>query len=258
MKKLVILVLLLAVAFAGCTNVSNNVKLNQARMHGNATHSNGQGRAMMGNGQGAMMRNGQKGIIMRNGSVSVHTMWNEVMGIKAGNLTPQEIKDILYMRQEEKLAHDVYITLYNKWHLQIFKNIANSEQTHMDAVKMLIEKYNLTDPDKGKGIGEFENPNFIKLYRELVAEGNKSVLDALKVGAMIEELDIVDLQHCLNNTNKSDIKIVFENLMKGSRNHLRAFVSNMERMGYNYKPKYLSEEEFKQIISSGTERGPAK
>ncbi len=253
MKKLVVLMLLLAVAFAGCTNVSN-VKLNQTQMHGKATHGIQSG-AMMGNSQRG---NGQRGIMMRNGSVSVHTMWNEVMGIKAGNLTPQEVKDILYMRQEEKLAHDVYITLYNKWHLQIFKNIANSEQTHMNAVKMLIEKYNLTDPDKGKGIGEFENPNFTKLYRELVAEGNKSVLDALKVGAIIEELDIVDLQHCLNNTNKSDIKIVFENLMKGSRNHLRAFVSTMERMGYNYKPKYLSEEEFKQIISSGTERGARK
>ncbi len=233
MKKLVVL-LLLAVALAGCTS---NVKLNQTpgkAMHGNAGHKG----------------SGQRGATMRNGSVSVHTMWNEVMGIKAGNLTPQEVEDIIHIRQEEKLAHDVYITLYNRWHLRIFENIAKSEQTHMDAVKMLIEKYNLTDPNEGKGIGEFENPNFTKLYRKLVAEGNESVLNALKVGAMIEEMDMVDLQKCLNHTNKRDIRLVYENLMRGSENHLRAFVSQIERMGGKYVPKYLSEKEFEEIIKS--------
>ncbi len=223
MKRLVVLVLLLAIAFAGCTN---NVKLNQTQ-HGNAGQKG-------------------KGPMTRNGSV----MWSEVMGIKAGNLTPQEVEDIIHMRQEEKLAHDVYLTLYNKWHLRIFENIAKSEQTHMNAVKMLIEKYNLTDPNEGKGLGEFENPKFTKLYEELVAEGSKSVLDALKVGAMIEELDIVDLQKCLNHTNKRDIRLVYENLKRGSENHLRAFVSQIERMSGKYVPKYLSEKEFEEIIKS--------
>ncbi len=191
------------------------------------------------------------------GNVSVQTMWNEIMSIKAGNLTEQEKEDLLHMIQEEKLARDVYLTLYNKWKLRIFQNIARSEQTHMDAVKLLIEKYGLKNPVEGMGVGKFSNPKFEELYKKLVSEGSKSELDALKVGAMIEELDIHDLQKCLNHTNKRDIRLVYENLMKGSRNHLRAFVSNIERLGGTYTPKYISLQEFEKIVSSEMERGTA-
>ncbi len=193
-----------------------------------------------------------------NGSVNVNTIWNEIKSIKAGNLTEHEKEDLLHMIQEEKLARDVYLTLYNKWKLRIFQNIAKSEQTHMDAVKLLIEKYGLKNPVEGLGVGKFSDPKFKELYKKLVSEGSKSELDALKVGAMIEELDIADLQKCLNNTTKEDIKLVYENLMKGSRNHLRAFVSNIEKLGGTYVPKYISMQEFEKIVGSAMEKGPAK
>lgn len=238
MRWLLIL-LLVAVAIAGCATTQQ------------PSAPTGQG----GKGPGGGM--GQQHGMHGNGSVNVQTVWDEIKSIKAGTLTEQEKEDILHMREEEKLARDVYLTLYNKWKLRIFQNIAKSEQTHMDAVKLLIEKYGLKDPAEGKKIGEFSNPKFKDLYDQLVAEGSKSPLDALKVGAMIEELDIVDLQKCLSHTNKSDIRMVYENLMKGSRNHLRAFVSNIEKMGATYEPKYLSKDEFEKIVGSGMERGPA-
>ncbi len=242
MKKGLLILLLVAIAIVGCaTNEQPHVPAGQGAKYGKGT--GGQG----GPGQG--MRG--------NGSVNVQTLWDEIKTVKTGTLTEQEKEDILHMREEEKLARDVYLTLYNKWHLRIFQNIARSEQTHMDAIKLLIEKYGLKDPVEGKGIGEFSNPKFKELYDKLVAEGSKSVLDALKVGAMIEELDIVDLQNCLNHTNKTDIRLVYENLMKGSRNHLRAFVSTIERMGGTYEPHYLSKEEFEKIVGSEMERGPA-
>ena len=171
------------------------------------------------------------------------------------SLNPEEINAIEEMRQEEKLARDVYLTLYQKWGLPIFQNIARSEQTHMDAVKALIDKYGLPDPDANMGIGEFRDEKFRKLYEELVAEGSKSVVDALKVGATIEDLDIKDLQYWLSKTDNEDIKLAFCNLMKGSRNHLRAFVSQLQRYGATYTPQYISEQEFNAIISGSQEMG---
>lgn len=57
------------------------------------------------------------------------------------------------MCQEEKPAYDVYITLYNKWQVNIFKNIAASEQTYEDAVLTLLIKYGLPDPAASKAVG---------------------------------------------------------------------------------------------------------
>ena len=61
--------------------------------------------------------------------------------IPADELSPVEIEGILFMREEEKLARDVYLKLYDRWELPIFRNIANSEATHMEAIKTLIDRY---------------------------------------------------------------------------------------------------------------------
>jgi len=180
-----------------------------------------------------------------------------ISSIEAGTLSNQEKEDVLHMREEEKLARDVYLTLYEKWNHKSFYNIAQNEQVHMDAVKLLIDKYGLEDPAEGKGIGEFTNPKFQELYNRLVEEGSKSLVDAFKVGATIEELDIADLKECLNVTDKPDITIVYESLMKGSRNHLRAFNRNLENLGAAYEPQYISVEEYNQIVSSEMEMGMA-
>ena len=36
-------------------------------------------------------------------------------------LNANEIADLQFMREEEKLAHDVYLALYQKWNLQAFR-----------------------------------------------------------------------------------------------------------------------------------------
>ena len=169
-------------------------------------------------------------------------------------LSEKEKEELLYMREEEKLARDVYLTLYNKWRLPIFRNIARSEQHHMDMVGILIKKYGLKDPVIDR-IGVFTNKHLQELYNKLVAEGEKSLIDALKVGALIEDLDIHDLEKAMENTDNEDIRIVYANLMKGSRNHLRAFVRLLRRFGADYTPKYLPKEEFENIISTPIERG---
>ena len=196
--------------------------------------------------------------VNQNGTVNTADLKAYIDSIPAGQLTEAEKEGLLYMVEEEKLAHDVYTKLYEKWGLQIFKNIAESESTHVNAVRLLLEKYNITDSTQNEGIGEFQNPEIQKLYDQLIEMGMKSEVDALKVGALIEETDIKDLQERIDQTNKVDIITVYENLMAGSRNHLRAFVGQLEKMGVTYTPQVLSEDEFYAILNSPMETGPTK
>lgn len=137
-------------------------------------------------------------------------------------LTAKEASSILFMKQEEKLARDVYQVLAAKWDHVTFKNIAVSEQRHMDAVGNLIKRYNLTDATPAEA-GKFTYPELQSLYDELIALGNHSLEDALAVGVLIEETDIEDLKEALQGVRERPIRNVFNNLMDGSYNHLDAF-----------------------------------
>jgi len=190
-----------------------------------------------------------------NTSINQGALKSSIDNTPLQNLSDAEKTGILYMREEEKLAHDVYSELYNKWGTNNFNNIGSSEQTHMDAVKTLIDKYNLEDPAQGKGTGEFTSQKLQDLYNQLMEQGKKSEIDALNVGAAIEEIDIIDLEDYLAGTENPDIITVYQNLIKGSRNHLRSFVSVMQKQGINYEPQYLNVKDYNDIIGSGVERG---
>lgn len=140
-------------------------------------------------------------------------------------LTETEIQNLMHMREEEKVARDVYLAFFEKYQMQIFSNIAKSEQRHMDAVLGLIEGYGLADPAEGKDIGEF-TPDFQSLYDDLIAEGT-SLIKALEVGVKIEEMDIADLTECLSETETANIIQVYSNLLAASQNHLKAFISKL-------------------------------
>ena len=118
------------------------------------------------------------------------------------------------MREEEKLAHDVYVTLYAQWGQPIFQNISQSEQTHTDALKVLIDRYGIVDP-ASKEIGVFSNPDLQTLYDDLITRGSQSLAEAMKVGAAIEEIDIRDLKSRLEQTDNTDIQQVFADLERG-------------------------------------------
>ncbi len=169
-------------------------------------------------------------------------------------LTVSEIESLLFMREEEKMARDVYLTLYDIWDDELFNNIASSEQEHMDAVKSLLDKYDLIDPVIDS-IGAFENPDLQHLYDELISRGEKSHMEALFVGALIEEVDMRDIQEAIDEAEKADIIRVYENLLKGSRNHLRAFVGKIEDEGVVYEAQVLTQEEVDEIVDSPMERG---
>lgn len=177
-------------------------------------------------------------------------------GLPLETLSEEEKSSLAFMREEEKLAHDVYVKMYEQWNIPIFNNIAQSEQTHTEAVLALIDRYDLEDPVGANGLGIFVDTALANLYQILVPQGRTSAIDALIVGAVIEEIDILDLVNLLNTVvDNQDIRFVYENLLKGSRNHLRAFVKNLENRNTTYTPSYLSTELYQSIIEGQMEHG---
>jgi hypothetical protein len=169
-------------------------------------------------------------------------------------ISNKEKESLLFMREEEKLAYDIYTAMYAKWDLTPFSNISSSEASHMAAVKTLIDRYQLKDPVQ-PGSGVFTNQTLQQLYNQLLQQGNTSLTESLMAGAAIEEIDIRDLKEQLNFIQQADIRTVYDNLMRGSRNHLRAFVRNLDMRGITYKPQYLSQKEYDDIINSPMEQG---
>lgn len=171
------------------------------------------------------------------------------------DVSVNEKADLLYMREEEKLARDLYQSFYEKWGTRIFDNIARSEQKHTDSIKALLTKYAITDPIINDTRGVFTNTDLQEIYNDLLTSGSISFLDALKVGAAVEELDISDLEKAIAEADSQDIKTVYQNLMKGSHNHLRSYVRLLEAYGQDYQAVYLTSEEVAAIIDSPMERG---
>lgn len=190
-----------------------------------------------------------------NSNINIANLQAQVNSLPIESLNPAEITSLSFMREEEKLARDVYIALFNKWGVNIFTNISASEQTHMDAILMLLNKYGLTDPAGTNAVGVFNNTTLQNLYNQLVTQGNISVLEAYKVGATIEDLDIFDLQNALINIDNQDIRLVYDMLTKGSRNHLRAFYKNILNAGGTYTPQFITQAAFDAIVNSAMETG---
>jgi hypothetical protein len=146
-------------------------------------------------------------------------------------LDEAEKEGLLWMREEEKLARDVYLAMYAIWGKQVFSNIIESEQRHMDAIKRLLDAYGIEDPAEGKNPGEFTNPAFEALYVQLVERGKQSLLEAFNVGVIIEETDIDDLELRLLTENLNpDITRVYTNLLRASKRHLEAFQTQIDRI----------------------------
>jgi len=162
--------------------------------------------------------------------------------VRAAVLTDEEIYWLTYMREEEKLARDVYIYLFDMYGSSIFGNISVSEQRHMDAIKTLLDRYGIDDPAAGNEEGIFDDGFLGDLYKTLIDAGSASLVDALKVGVFIEVTDIDDLQAGIASTTRRDIKKVYSNLLRGSYNHFDAFCSNLTKRGVPCEPYELPPE----------------
>lgn len=189
---------------------------------------------------------------------SGNSMQEQIASLPKEAINIEERNGLVLMREEEKMAHDVYSFLYDKWNIMIFNNIASSEQTHTDAVLKLLVKYDIDDPTSGKNIGVFNDTSLQRMYNQLLINGNYSLLSALTVGATIEDLDIYDLEKLILKADNQDIAFVYNNLLKASRNHMRAFYSQIVNNGGTYRAKYISQQQLEDIVNSPKEVGSWK
>lgn len=189
-----------------------------------------------------------------NSSQSLSAIQATVSSLPVEPVDSAEKQRVLFIREEEKLAYDVYQAMFDKYGVKIFQNIPNSELSHMEAMLTIITKYQLVDPMDKNPRGVFANADLQSLYNALVSQGNGSILAAYQVGAKIEELDIFDLNKSIAVTNNQDVKLVYDFLNKGSRNHLRSFFKNLTNAGGTYTPVFITKAEFDAIVTTPTEK----
>lgn len=238
--QLTALAVIAAFALAACSSNGNGD--GSGNGGGNGNGSGGGGSPMQVDADGTTQMNGGE-------------LQTQIDALPLATLTADQEAGLLQMREEEKLAHDVYVALYDQWQLKTFNNISKAELTHSDAVKVLLDRYELDDPAAGNAAGEFTNPDLQALYTALVEQGSESLVAALTVGATVEDLDIADLQSL--TTVAPDIQLVYDNLEKGSRNHLRAFTKQLVKNGASYTPAYISQADYDAIIAGEMEKGMA-
>lgn len=151
----------------------------------------------------------------------------------AETLTDEAAATLQFMREEEKLAHDVYLLFSQMYEGQarskIFAQIAESEQRHTDAVKGLLENYGIADPAATTVAGEFVDPELQDLYDTLVEVGTAGFTEALGVGVVIEQKDMTDIVEAIEvSAAYADIVRVYSNLLTGSEHHLSAFLKALD------------------------------
>jgi hypothetical protein len=168
------------------------------------------------------------------------------------SLTEEEKVGLLFMLEEEKLARDTYIYMNNLWSMNQFDNIKNSEQTHMNAIKTILDQNNIDYTILPEG--QFDNENLQNLYNQFVIDGQVSSSNALQIGATIEDLDIVDLEDYINESTNQVLISTYQSLQCGSRNHLRSFVSAINNDESIYIPQFLTIEEYENILNGSHEQ----
>ncbi len=202
--------------------------------------------AWAGNGQGSWQegKNSRNGQNMQ-GDFSVN---QSLLEQPLADISETEAATLTFMREEEKMARDVYLTLYDVWQIQSFASISRAEQQHMDQLKSLLDSYDLPDPVL-EDVGIFANSTIQNLYDSLVERGRTSEIEALHVGGLVEEVDIADLQNAIAETENVALIGIYTNLLKGSYNHLRAFVRNIESLDYTYEAQSLAQNEVDNILN---------
>ena len=146
----------------------------------------------------------------------------------ASLLSSSETADILFLREEEQLAHDLYMRWAGKYTVPVFSNIAQSETMHYSEVQLLVDRYGI--PGRiGNGSAGYTSPVIQALYDDLGPKGDASLAGAFEAGLAVEERDIADIDRMKANTTRTDLLQVYTNLRQGSENHRSAFLRQLGR-----------------------------
>mgnify|MGYP001204012235 CR=1 FL=1 len=182
-------------------------------------------------------------------SFNLESLGKVVASYPLAPLSADETASLAFLREEEQMAQSVYRVSRELWATPVFRNMSDSEATHSAAVKVLLERYQQTDPLAGLSEGAFKTSAFQTLHDSLVASSRLSLVEALTVGLEIEELSLRDIAAQKENVDNADILKVYDNLFAASRNHLRAFAKTLVQQGGSYAPRYIPQSEFNAIVN---------
>jgi len=172
--------------------------------------------------------------------------------VSSADLTDVEVEMLEFLREEEKMARDVYLVLSGIYKKRIFLTIAESEQIHMDKVLCLMDHYKVEDPASSE-IGEFTNTYIQGLYDMLIELGTKGIIDGLTAGAYIEDYDIHDIHYWMDFTDNESILNVLSNIVCGSGNHIISFTELLNGFDTEYTPTHITQEEYQAILDAGSQ-----
>lgn len=147
------------------------------------------------------------------------------------SLTAEQATDLTFSRDEERMALELW-TLFDEVYgdrTDVFGNIAESEQSHFDAIGEKLDQYGLPDPSEGMDSDEYTDPAIQALYDDWEARGLTSLDEALQVGIELETVDIADLEEKIAKENPADVEQVYVNLCEGSYEHLAAFTETAQQ-----------------------------
>ena len=174
------------------------------------TPQNGQGGAMQGRGNGT-------GTAMGAGAHA------DLTNVASGTLTDAQKTTLAAMAEEEKLAHDLYAAFAETYSTRAFTRIANAETQHLTEIRVVLDRYDITDPTAGKAPGVFTTERFQELYDAQVATGAAGLDPAYAAATMVEKIDIADLKSATTGVTAPDVLQVYTNLLAGSERHIAAF-----------------------------------
>ena len=169
------------------------------------------------------------------------------------DLTADEIEFIYAVREDEKVARDLYFSFFGTFGLKPFENIGKAEDNHIKATEKLFDYYEIDYPALSEN-GKFENAIRQKLFDSLLLKGTPE-LEAFKVMAMLEESNIVEYGEVLKTIANPNIKIVIENLARASANHFKAAIRQITALGGTYTPAIMTQEQYEAVIATGFEQG---
>lgn len=158
--------------------------------------------------------------------------------------------DLRFMREEEKLARDVYLTLDEYWGDQtpVFASIAMSEEIHANTVDYILDRYGIADPVTNDTVGVFTNKGLQELYNLLITKGKASLNNALYVAGLMAEKDMKDISVAMDATDEQGIILAYANLLDGSKSQLRTLARTIEDQGLTYNAQHLDSEEVEAIL----------
>jgi hypothetical protein len=168
-------------------------------------------------------------------------------------LTADEIEFLYAVREDEKVARDLYAAFFEKYKLKAFENLSKAEINHIRAVELLMDYYEIEYPEAGD-YGKFTDPARQQLYDSLLLKG-ETALEAFKVMAQLEEDNIVSYLKVLEDIDNDNIGIVIENLERASENHFKATIRQITALGGEYTARYMTQEQYSAIIAKGFEQG---